>query len=164
MVKKISRRKLFGSLPILGLGGVAASAVRIPEALAQTGGARVAFRTDTVTTNSTSFADVPGMAVVVDFNRPFSELVVIFSAEVLTSVVPDGRMNIRALDGDTVLEPGEVNIITRQGDIQSRSFTFFRSDAPLGTRLVRVQWRMSSGVGTVRMDSRSMVALLTAVP
>lgn len=164
MTGRVSRRDLFTSLTKYGLGAVAASSIRIPEVLAHNGGGHAVTRTDSVSTVSTTFVDIPGMSIPEEFQRPNSLLVVLFSAEVLTSTTPDGRMDIRALDGAIVLEPPTANIITREGNIQARSFNFFRLDAPVGNRTVRMQWRLSSSVGSLRMDNRSMIVLLTAVP
>lgn len=164
MTGRVSRRDLFTSLTKYGLGAVAASGLRIPEVLAHNGGGHAVSRTDSVTTLSTSFVDIPGMSIPEEFQRPNSLLVVLFSAEVLTSMSPDGRMDIRALDGPTVLEPPTANIITREGDIQAHGFNFYRLDAPVGNRIIRMQWRLSSSAGFARMDNRSMIVLLTAVP
>jgi hypothetical protein len=127
--------------------------------------ANVVSSESVVDTQSSSFEDIPGMALDESFDQPSSELIVLFSAEIAV-LNPTARLEIRALDGDTELEPGRVTVLARAQTAQAGAFHFFRVNTPPGVRTVRMQWRMESSnpnVGSVRMGKRTLIVTRASV-
>jgi M6 family metalloprotease-like protein len=92
------------------------------------------------------FQDIPGLSTTVP-GEVHHALAIIFSAEAWAN---SGRMEVRALVGDTVV--GEV-IFAEAGNPErrgTRSFTFVTPslDLPAGSR-IRMQWRCGSGSATI---------------
>jgi hypothetical protein len=110
-----------------------------------------------VTTNSTSFVEIPGLANTIKIGTgKTAELIINFSGEVNSCDV----MYVQAVVDGVPASPSSTQLIYRAGQntgADSTAFTFFYKGLGAGTHRVAMQWHGLSACNQQFMDSRSMV-------
>lgn len=115
-----------------------------------TGGAVNA--SNTVSTGSNAFVDIPNMSITTSFIRT-GDLLITFSAESSVSNAAT-RLQVRCLVDGNVIPPNELTFdstTTRE----AHSMSFLAQNVGLGQHQIRMQWRQTGG-GTVTVDERNL--------
>jgi len=111
-----------------------------------------------VSTNSTSFVDVPDTALTVSLDRK-SNLIIMFSAEAWVDGAGDSLF-VRALLDSTVANPnsGSMVLLTTAGSSQHGSYAinFYLEDVDAGTHTVKIQWSELLGAQLAHMADRTL--------
>lgn len=116
------------------------------------------YNTSLVSTQSTSFEDVPDTAVNVKLNRK-SNLIIMFSAEAWVDGAGD-ELYVRALLDSTVANPnsGSLTLFTTAGESQHGSYAinFYLENVEAGTHTVKIQWSEILGASLAHMGDRTL--------
>jgi hypothetical protein len=111
-----------------------------------------------VSTNSTSFVDLPDTALTVSLDRK-SNLIIMFSAEAWVDGAGDSLF-VRALVDSTVANPnsGSMVLLTTAGSSQHGSYAinFYLEDVDAGTHTVKIQWSELLGAQLAHMADRTL--------
>jgi hypothetical protein len=144
------------------LNGDAAVNVLDCQSAAATVGVGATGRNLGNSTNSTTFADIPGASVNVTVFRA-SFFVITFSAEVWMNATGDYIIG-RALVDSTPAQPGAPGLMgwITGTDVVAISCTYYLGDVAPGTHTVHIRWRTWQGTANAEMDHWALV--VTAIP
>jgi hypothetical protein len=116
------------------------------------------YNASLVSTNSTSFVDIPDTSLTVSVNRK-SNLIIMFSAEAWVDGAGDSLF-VRALVDSTVANPdsGSLTLFTTAGASQHGSYAvnFYLEDVDAGTYTVKIQWSELQGAQLAHMGDRTL--------
>ena len=104
-----------------------------------------------VTTNSTTWTDLPHMNGAVALDGP-SDLAITFCAEAQAS--NNDQLHIRVLVDDATALPAEV-VLASGLTADTRCFTFVQNGAGKGAHTIQIQWRVLYGSGTAYVGDRT---------
>ena len=111
-----------------------------------------------VSTNSTTFVDVPETELTVSLNRR-SNLIIMFSAEAWVDGAGDSLF-VRALVDSTVANPnsGSLLLFTTAGESQHGSYAinFYMEDVDAGPYTVKIQWSELLGSQLAHLADRTL--------
>jgi hypothetical protein len=116
------------------------------------------YNASLVSTQSTSFVDLPETALNITLNRK-SNLMIMFSAEAWVDGAGD-EIYVRALVNSTVANPnsGSLTLFTTAGESQHGSYAvnFYLEDVDAGAYTVRIQWSERLGASFAHMGDRTL--------
>jgi len=116
------------------------------------------YNASLVSTNSTSFVDIPETSLTVSVNRR-SNLIIMFSAEAWVDGAGDSLF-VRALVDSTVANPdsGSLTLFTTAGASQHGSYAinFYMEDVAAGTYTVKIQWMELLGAQLAHIGDRTL--------
>ena len=119
------------------------------------------YNVSLVSTQSTSFVDVPETSLNITLNRK-SNLMIMFSAEAWVDGAGD-ELYVRALVNSTVANPnsGSWLLFTTAGESQHGSYAvnFYLEDVDAGAYTVRIQWSERLGASYAHMGDRTLHVL-----
>ena len=121
----------------------------------------ITYAVGDVSTSSTSFEDMPDMAVEITLTRN-STLIIICSAQTWFEGTGIYAMYWRAMVNTTRAQPDSSwIIITGSPDYSSHSYTFVYPNVTAGTYTVKIQWRVyqASTIGYVDERTLTVIAL-----
>jgi hypothetical protein len=132
--------------------------VPVAEAGSCAAPSKVAFKTttETVQTTSPTFVDVPNGSV--SFTGSSNCAFVRFSAV----VVPNEEAEVQVLlDGSVIARPGPVPFIVYNPYVSQPpepiSFDFVLTKIPLGSHVIQLQWRITSGAKPIEFRARTLL-------
>lgn len=112
---------------------------------------------DSVSTNSTSFVDMPGMSKSFTLAGPNNKKVVVLFQGVMevfdTAVFATIQLRI-----DGVLQSGPQPVLVDQQDFQTAGFNFISDSLAPGLHTAKIQWKSGSG-DDIFVDDRSLIVL-----
>jgi hypothetical protein len=116
------------------------------------------YNASLVSTQSTSFADVPETALNITLNRK-SNLIIMFNAEAWVDGAGDS-LYVRALVNSTVANPdsGSLTLFTTAGESQHGSYAvnFYLENVEAGAYTVKIQWTEQLGASLAHMGDRTL--------
>jgi hypothetical protein len=116
------------------------------------------YNASLVSTQTTSFADVPETALNISLNRK-SNLIIMFSAEAWVDGAGD-ELYVRALVNSTVANPdsGSDILFTAAGFSQHGSYAvnFYLENVDAGAYTVKIQWKEQNGAVLAHMGDRTL--------
>jgi hypothetical protein len=116
------------------------------------------YNVSLVSTQTTSFADVPETALNISLNRK-SNLIIMFNAEAWVDGAGD-ELYVRALVNSTVANPnsGSLTLFTTAGESQHGSYAvnFYLENVDAGAYTVKIQWSERLGASLAHMGDRTL--------
>ncbi|MEM4703652.1 MAG: hypothetical protein QXJ02_01075 [Candidatus Bathyarchaeia archaeon] len=116
------------------------------------------YNTLTVSTTSTSWADIPNTSVSITLSST-SHMIIMFSSEAWLDVQGDYLL-VQALVNSTVAYPALGNLIvltrTTLANSGSYSYVFYLPNVSPGAYNVKIQWKMYLGTSTGSVESRTL--------
>ena len=116
------------------------------------------YNTSFVSTNTTSFVDIPNTALTISLNRK-SNLMIMFSAEAWVDGAGDSLF-VRALVDSAVAMPdsGAMVLFTTAGESQHGSYAvnFYLENVDAGSHTVKIQWSELQGAQLAHMADRTL--------
>ncbi len=110
---------------------------------------------DAITTQSTSFVDVPGLSSVVHIpSGKVADLIIDFSGEINTC---DGTLGRATIDGAAASPSSTQLMWNLNGGAESHAFTFYARGVGSGSHTVTIQWAGVSSCNHQFMSARSMI-------